>query len=209
MARAREAVVEIPPQARDESEPLLRRQDLKPRVRERLEMVKAAALGQGLAQIARWTGRSQRTVARWLGRFVCGGSSALADAGRPGRPPRADAAYHAALERAMAMSPRALGLPYDGWTSARLSAYLEQQTGVRLAASWMRTLLKQHNFVRGRPKHTLKHRQDPAEVAACEAALAAGGKNGGGRAGALRVASSGRDARGDQSLSDAGLASAR
>jgi transposase len=70
----------------------LRRRDLPPRVRERLEMMKAAALGQELDQIARWSGRSVSTVRRWLTAWAQGGRAALADAPRSGRPPRADAA---------------------------------------------------------------------------------------------------------------------
>ena len=176
--------IPIPASARAVVDPVLRQRALAPRVRERLEMVKAAALGQDLAAIARWSGRSRRTIGHWLGRFVEGGVAALADAPRSGRPPRADAAYQQALEQAMATSPRPLGLGYDHWTSARLSAYLAQQTGVLIAPSWLRSLLKQQHFVPGRPQHTLKHRQDPAEVAACEAALAAAEKN---RRGATRA----------------------
>lgn len=136
----------------------------------------------------RWSGRSARTVRRWLGRFVIGGVAALADAPRPGRPARADGAYRAALEAAVTTPPPALGLPFDVWTSARLSAYLAEQTAVRIAPSWLRTLLGRQDFVRGRPKHTLGHLQDPAEVAAFEAAVAAAGENNGGRAGPLRTA---------------------
>ena len=85
----------------------------------------------------------------------------------------------------MATAPRALGLSYDHWTSARLSAYLAEQTQVVIAPSWMRSLLKRQEFVTGRPKHTLDHLQDPAEVAACEGALAEAEKKDGRRAGAL------------------------
>lgn len=170
---------------RAEVEGLLRRRDLPPRVRERLEMVKAAALGQDLAAIAAWSGRTVRTVKRWLRRYGTGGAAAVADAPRAGRPPRADAAYRQALERAVDTPPRDLGLPFDVWTSARLSAYLAQTTGVRLAPGWLRVLLAQQDFVCGRPKHTLAHLQNPAEVAACQAELAAAGKKGGGAARAL------------------------
>ncbi len=156
----------------------LRRRDLAPRVRERLEMVKAAALGQERGQIAAWSGRSVRTVGRWLRQFRRGGSAALADAPRPGRPPKADAGYLAALERAVETPPPALGLPFDGWTSARLSAYLAETTGVRVAPGWVRALLARRRFVSGRPKHTLKHLQDREEVALCEAELAAVGEKG-------------------------------
>ena len=170
-----------------EWEAWLRRRDLRPRVRERLEMVKAAALGQDVAAIARWAGRSPPTVRLWLRRFRAGGAAALADAPRAGRPAKVDGAYLEALEAAVETPPPALGLPFDVWTSDRLSAYLAGTTGVRIAPGWLRALLARRDFVWGRPKHTLKHLQDPDEVAACEAALAEAGGKGGGRAGPLRA----------------------
>ena len=158
-------------------EALLHQRELSPRQRERLEMVKAAWLGADVGEIARWSGRTPRTVRRWLAAFRADGIPALADAPIPGRPPKADAAYLAALEAAVETAPRTLGLPFDGWTSARLSAYLAQQTGVRLAPGWLRVLLHRQRFACGRPKHTLAHLQDREEVTACKAALqAAGGK---------------------------------
>lgn len=163
-------------------EAALRRRDVSPRVRERLEMVKARALGADLAAIARWSGRSVRTVRRWLRRFDEGGIAALADAPRAGRPAKADAAYLQVLEAAVEAAPPSLGLPFDVWTSDRLSAYLAGRTGVRIAPGWLRALLTRRDFVSGRPKHTLTHLQDPDEVAACKAALAAAGEKGGGRA---------------------------
>jgi transposase len=166
----------------------LRQRDLAPRHRERLEMVKAAGLGEEVAVIARWSGRTPRTVRRWLTAFREGGIGALAGAPIPGRPPKADAAYLAALEEAVERAPRSLGLPFDVWTSGRLSAYLHQQTGVRLAPGWLRVLLHRQRFACGRPKHTLDHLQDPDEVAACEEALQVAGEKGPADAGALRGA---------------------
>jgi transposase len=173
---------EISDEQRGRVEEELRRRDLPPRTRERLEMVKAAALGHELAEIVRWTGRSPRTVQLWLDRFVAVGVSGLGDAPRTGRPARADAAYLAALERTVETPPRELGLRFDVWTSPRLSAYLAETTGLRIAPGWLRALLARRDFVSGRPKHTLKHLRDAAEVAACEAELAAAGGEGGRRA---------------------------
>ncbi len=126
--------------------------------------------------IMAWTGRSARTVRRWLARFASGGVEELADAPRGGRPPQADAGYLEALDRAVDTPPPSLGLPFDVWTSARLSAYLAETTGVRIAPGWLRALLARRRFACGRPKHTLKHLQDEAEVAACEHELAAAEK---------------------------------
>jgi hypothetical protein len=80
---------------------------------------------------------------------------------------------------------------FDVWTSDRLSAYLAQTTGVQIAPGWLRALLGRRDFVCGRPKHTLKHLQDAAEVATCKAALAEAGEKGGGRAGPVRAARGG------------------
>jgi transposase len=172
---------------RGEWEAWLRRRELQPRVRERLEMVKAAALGQSVAGIAQWVGRSSPTVRLWLRRYRDGGVAALADAPRVGRPAKADQAYLKALEAAVETPPRSLGLPFDVWTSARLSAYLAGTTGITIAPGWLRVVLARRAFVCGRPKHTLKHLQDPDEVAACRAALAAAGEKGGRRAGPIRA----------------------
>jgi transposase len=156
----------------------LRQTELSRRERERLEMVKAAGLGYDLPAIARWTGRAPRTVRQWLTRFLGDGLDALRDAPRTGRPPKADAGYRAALEAASTTAPPTLGLPFDVWTAGRLSAYLAEETGVRIAPGWVRALLSRANFACGRTKHTLRHLRDPAEVAACEAELARAGEKG-------------------------------
>jgi transposase len=184
-------VIPVTPEQRDEVEAILHQPTLSPRLRERLEMVKAASLGWEWDAIALWSARSPRSVRHWLARFATGGIAALADAPRAGRPPTADAAYHAALDDLADRDPRALGLPFDAWTSTRLSVYLAETTGVRIAPSWLRTLLIQHRFRCGRPKHTLDHLRDADAVAACEAAIAAAEKKGGERSGAVRDAVSG------------------
>ena len=178
----------ISDEQRAATEALLARRELASRWRERLEMVKAAGLGEDIATIARWSGRTPRTVRRWLRVFREGGVDALAGAPIPGRPPKADAAYLAALAQAVATPPRTLGVSFDVWTSGRLSAYLTQQTGVRLAPGWLRVLLHRERFACGRAKHSLAHLQDPAEGAACEQALRAAGEKGGGPPGAGRMA---------------------
>ena len=162
-------------------EAALRRRDLAPRVRERLEMVKGVALGHPLGVVGRWSGRTARTVERWVAAFAAGGAegiAAVADAPRRGRPVKADATYLAALEQTVETPPPTLGLPFDVWTSPRLSAYLAETTGVRIAPGWLRALLARQRFRSGRPKHTLGHLQDPVARVACEEVLQAVGEKG-------------------------------
>jgi transposase len=87
---------------------------------------------------------------------------------RAGRPARADKAYLAALEAAAEADPRALGLGFDTWTSARLATYLDAQCGGRLAPGWVRALLARRRFACGRPKHTPLHRVGGADEAVGE-----------------------------------------
>ncbi|MGH7703563.1 MAG: helix-turn-helix domain-containing protein [Gemmatimonadales bacterium] len=178
----------VSPAQRATVEAMLGGRDLAPRLRERLEMVKGAALGWDVAAIAAWCGRTPRTVRRWLAAFRAGGIAALEDVPHRGRPRRADDPYLAALETAVDADPRTLGQGFDVWTSARLSAYLAEATGTRIVPGWLRVLLHRQRFANGRPKHSVAHLQDPDEVAACEDRLQAVGEKGGGGPGAARTA---------------------
>jgi hypothetical protein len=135
-------------------------------VRERLEMVKAAALGAEGARSARWSGRAVETrglladpLCHWRrGGAERGGAERGAARGPPraGRPVRAAAAADvaalaAALAAALETPPRTLALAFAVWTSQRLSAYLEQQTGVHICAGWLRVLLGQRGGAAGGP----------------------------------------------------------
>ena len=90
--------VAVTPQERAAVEAALRRRELAPRVRERLEMVKAAARGYDVGWIARWTGRTPETVRRWLAAF--------------------GAAYRAELGRVVVTLMLYLGLPFYVCTSS-------------------------------------------------------------------------------------------
>ena len=185
MITCRPVLVNLPPDDQAAVHVAVRRRDLVPRVRERLEMVNAAMLGHDLPTIARWSDRSEATVCHWLSRFLSGGIAALADAPRSGRPAKADATDQALLEQTVLTPPRDLGLPFDTWTSAQLSAYLAEQIRVRIAPGWLRVLGSRSRFVCGRPKHALEHLQDSDDVTRCEQELAQVGENGGRPARAL------------------------
>ena len=92
----------------------------------------------------------------------------------------------------MATPPRDPGLLFDvlfdAWTSERLSAYLAETAGVRIAPGWVRALLARQRYRTGRPKHTLGHLQDATAKTACEHELQAVGEKGAGRRQGLRTA---------------------
>jgi transposase len=165
------------------------RRDLAPRVRERLELVKAVGVGPDLPMSARWSGRTEAPGRRWLGRSAVGGGAALADAPRRGRPVVADAADRQAAAAALGTGPRAGGLPVAVWTAARLRADLAATTGVRVAPGWLRAWLSPWGYGCGRPKPPLTQRQDAEAVAACPEEWAAAARKSGAGTGGLRVPS--------------------
>lgn len=122
MGRARMARPPVTEPRQAEVERRLRCHDLAPRERERLELIKAVALGYDLDQIAAWTGRSGRRIQYWLTGFATQGLATLADKRRSGRPVKATTSAIKALETAVPTAPHELKLPFDVWTSARLSA---------------------------------------------------------------------------------------
>jgi hypothetical protein len=95
MAAADAGRVAITAEQRTAVEELLRRPTLNRRVRERAEMVKAAALGYEVGAIAAWSGRSAWRVRFRLAPFAEVGVAGLADGARRGRPAKADAVYQA------------------------------------------------------------------------------------------------------------------
>jgi transposase len=116
-------------------------------------------------QIAEIVGRGRVTVTRWLHKFEARGLPALWPDKSPGRPPKVDAEFQAALIDAVERNPRDLGYTFTRWTVALLAEHLRRTIHVAVSSSTVRNALKRLGYRYGRPKLDLKHRQDPADVA--------------------------------------------
>ena len=126
------------------------------RVRIRALIVLLAA-EQGLiaAAIAALVRQDEATVRRWLQRYRAEGLAGLADAPRPGAPPKVTHQYRAQLLLVVRRRPRALGLPFSLWTGARLADYLAERTGIRLSRASVYRLLRAGGVPLARPQHTI------------------------------------------------------
>ena len=60
----------------------------------------------------------------------------------------------------LAKEPAEFGYRFAIWTSDRLRAHLEKETGILLSESRFRALLKKRGYRYRRPKHDLSHLQD-------------------------------------------------
>ena len=144
---------------------------LAPSTRDRLEMVRLSDAGWSVPRIARHLGQHEQTVRLWIKAFLAGGFDALPNKPRGGK--------QSALTGAMLQSVRAeVAKGGRTWTAAQLAEWIAERHGVRLSADRLRRHLRRAKISWQRTSRTLRHKQDPQEVAEQGAALAAAAKKG-------------------------------
>lgn len=167
--------IDLTPEQAEELHRRTRATDLKPRTRDRLEMVRLCAAGYRVAEIARLLRLSPQRVRGWLRRFREGGFDALPDRPHPGRPGSLTPALLQALREELARANRT-------WTAQQLAQWLETEHGVSLHPDHLATLLKRAHLSYKRTERSLKHQQDAAVVAAAAEELQQLEKGGAGSA---------------------------
>ena len=147
------------------------RAGLAPRTRDRLEMVRLSDAGWSVPRIARHRGHHAQTVRTWIKAFLDGGFAALPNKPRGGK--------ESALTAPMLESVRAeVATGTRTWTAAQLADWVAEHHGVRLSADRLRLHLRRARISWQRTSRTLRHKQDPDEVAEREAVLTDRAKKG-------------------------------
>ncbi len=147
------------------------KQDGRARVVRRATAVHLLHLGYRVADIAKTVSASKPIIYAWHRHFLAEGIEGLANKTvKTGRRKVTDA-YIAALEETVAHAPADYGYAFAIWTRERLRDHLAQQTGIRIHINWIGELLKEHGYVLRRPKHDLRHRQDPVAKAEAQETL--------------------------------------
>lgn len=135
-----------------------RQRGLVPSTRDRLEMVRLADAGWRVPRIARHLGQHEQTVRAWLKAFRDHGFDALGNKPRGGK--------HSALTPAILDAVRAeLAKAERTWTAAQLTDWIADHHGVRLSVDRVRRHLRRAGLSWQRTSRSLKHKQDPTEVA--------------------------------------------
>jgi transposase len=142
----------------------LRRSDLRPRARDRLEMVALSDAGWEPARIADHLGYGYRTVLNVLHDFQRRGTKALFPRRRGPAPDLARREHITGLLRALVGQDRT-------WTAAQLAEALRDH-GVAIGPRQVRRDLKHLKAGYRRTASTVRHKQDPAKVARALAILA-------------------------------------
>jgi transposase len=138
--------------------------DLKPRTRDRLEMVRLSEAGWRIPQIARHLQVSEVRVRHWIKRFLEGGFDALPDQPHVGQRSRLTPALLALLRRELERGDRT-------WSAPQLAGWLAEHHGVQLAPEWLSQLLRRAKLSYKRTYRSVQHKQDPAQVAERQADL--------------------------------------
>ncbi len=139
--------------------------------RDRLEMVRLSDAGWSVPRIAHHLGQHEQTVRAWVKAFLTAGFDALANKPRGGK--------HSALTPRMLETVRIeVGKRERTWTAAQLSDWIDEQHGVRLSTDRIRVHFRRAKISWQRTSRSLKHKQDPEEVAHKQAALDALQKKG-------------------------------
>jgi transposase len=130
-----------------------------PRTRERLEMIRLVAAGWSVPRVARHFGRDARRFRERLRAFWERGFAALEDPPHLGQQSSFTPELRAALRDELAKGDRT-------WTTQQIADWLAEHHGLRLSADWLGRLLKREKFSYQRTQRHLRHKQDPARVAA-------------------------------------------
>ena len=141
-----------------------RQTGLAPSTRDRLEMVRLSDAGWSVPRIARHLGQHEQTVRTWIKAFLAGGFAALPNKPRGGKVSALTAPLLERVRAEVATGTRT-------WTAAQLAAWLADHHGVQLSADRLSIHLRRARISWQRTSRTLRHKQDPAEVAEREAVL--------------------------------------
>ena len=157
---------------RDELRDRIRDPQMKPRTRERLEMIRLSDAGLSIPQIAPILRLSESRVRYWVKRFLEERTfQALNDQSHPGMPSALTPERLAALQAEIEKGERT-------WTTPQLSEWLETEHGLKRSDDQIGRKLKEIGIVWKRTSRSLRHKQKPEAVEAKRTELAALQKKG-------------------------------
>jgi transposase len=132
------------------------------RLNERARMLLAVSKGgQTFSAIARYFHTTRTTLYNWVHRFNEGGTKALDDRPRSGRPVIYAFDKRAELLGIALTHPEKLGLPFCCWTLDRIQAYLSEKKGIRMKRSRINEILLEEGLEWRKQETWFGERVDP------------------------------------------------
>jgi transposase len=150
--------VHLTEEQREELKRRTRAAAIKPRTRDRLEMVRLCDAGWRVPQISRHLRVSPRRVRFWLKRFLEAGFEALPDQPHLGQTSRLTPELLAWVRQQLDQGDRT-------WTTRQLAVWLAEEHGVCFSRDHLGTLIRRAGLSCRRTQRDLGHKQDPQKVA--------------------------------------------
>jgi transposase len=151
---------------RQELQRRTRQVGIAPSTRDRLEMVRLSDAGWSVPKIARHLGLHEQTVRAWIKAFISRGFDALTNKPRGGDTSELTPVMLEAVRAEVAKGTRT-------WSAGEIADWVANQHGLRISPGRMRVHLKRAKLSYQRTSRSLKHKQQPEEVAERKAELEA------------------------------------
>jgi len=139
------------------------RRDIRPEVRDRLEMVRLSDSGLSVPKISRLLAVHEQTVRHWIKAFLTGGFDALQSRPSGGVVAGKVSAFTpdmvAALRQEIEQGKRT-------WSAPQMADWVDATFRVRLSPARIAVHMKRAGLVYKRTNRTLKHKQKAEEVSA-------------------------------------------
>lgn len=145
--------------------------DERPVARQRSQAIYLLHKGHRPGEVAEMMNVTSRTIYNWYNDWQERGQDGLVRKPGGGRPEKATPAYCQLLDEVLAQEPAAFGYDFAVWTIDRLREHMAKETQISMSAPTFGALLKRQGYVYRRPKHDLKHLQDPDVLARAELQL--------------------------------------
>lgn len=128
---------------------------LKPKVRLRAQVLRLSGRGEGVERIASYTGRSQASVLRDLGRWEERRFEGLADGTAPGNPPRVTEEVRSFLGERLCEQRT--------WNATQLAEAVEERFGIGVSPEAIRQHLLKMGYRWKRTRYAPSGEPDPEE----------------------------------------------
>ena len=121
-------------------------------------MVRLSDAGCSVPQIAYHLGQHEQTVRAWIKAFLAGGFAALANQARGGSTSALTPVVLEAVRQEVAKGQRS-------WSAGHIVEWIQEQFGVQRSAAQVRRKLRMVRLSYKRTSCSVRHKQDPQEVA--------------------------------------------
>jgi transposase len=163
--------VHLDEEARQELKRRAHQQNLAPRTRDRLEMLRLSDAGWSIPNIAKHLQCHEQTVRRWIKVFLLEGFNALVDPPRPGKPSAITEDILVAVHQWIEKADRT-------WSAGQIAQEVARVYAISRSVDQWRRLLRREQLGYKRTSRNLKHKQHPDQVATKQVALEALEKRG-------------------------------